>query len=92
MRTSHKLLLRICHDPRYHFPDVTICYVDRGAPGDLSCVRGEQIIHLDSYYMEMASPGGTTAIPYHRIRRILYREEILWERHHGQDTEKKTQG
>ncbi|MDD1677616.1 MAG: DUF504 domain-containing protein [Methanomicrobiales archaeon] len=79
MLTSHALLLRLFHDPQYRFGEVTVCYVDRGAPGDRTCVRGEQIAHLDSYYMEISSPYGPTAIPYHRIRKILYEEGILWE-------------
>jgi uncharacterized protein (UPF0248 family) len=79
MRTSHALLLRLYHDPRYRFAEVTVCYVDRGAPGDRTCIRGERIAHLDSYYMEISSPHGPTAIPYHRIRKILYRDQILWE-------------
>jgi uncharacterized protein (UPF0248 family) len=79
MRTSHLLLLRLFHDPRYRFTDVSVCYVDRGAPGDRTCVQGEQIAHLDSYYMEISSPQGLTAIPYHRIRKIQYRDQILWE-------------
>jgi uncharacterized protein (UPF0248 family) len=79
MRTSHTLLLRLYHDPSFRFPDVTVCYVDRGAPGDRSCVMGERIVHLNAYYFEITSPYGRTAIPYHRIRKILYQNEILWE-------------
>jgi uncharacterized protein (UPF0248 family) len=79
MRTSHTLLLRLYHDPQFRFADVTVCYVDRGAPADRTCVQGEKIIHLDSYYMEISSPQGLSAIPYHRIRKILYQDQILWE-------------
>ncbi|HQC13338.1 MAG TPA: hypothetical protein PKY15_08280, partial [Methanoregulaceae archaeon] len=43
MRKSHELLLRYFHDPEFSFDDVTVCYVDRGAPGNESCVSGEQI-------------------------------------------------
>jgi uncharacterized protein (UPF0248 family) len=79
MRRSHELLLRLFHDPQFRIDDATICYVDRGAPEDRTCVRGDQIARLDSYYMEISSPHGLTAIPYHRIRKILYRDQILWE-------------
>jgi Protein of unknown function (DUF504). len=79
MRTSHTLLLRLYHDPRYHFTEVTVCYHDRGAPGDQTCVEGERIVHLDAQFMEIASAHGLTSIPYHRIRRITYRDQILWE-------------
>ena len=80
MRKSHELLLRYFHDPAFSFSEVDVCYIDRGAPGDTTCVKGERIPHLDAYYMEIASPFGTTAIPYHRILRILYRGVVVWER------------
>ncbi len=79
MRTSHALLLRLYHDPQYEFSEVTICYLDRGAPADRTCVTGGKIVHLDAYYMEITSRFGRTAIPYHRIRTIGYRDSILWE-------------
>jgi uncharacterized protein (UPF0248 family) len=79
MRTSHALLLRFYHDPQFRFTDVTVCYVDRGAPSDRTCVTGDRIQHLDSYYMEISSPHGLTAIPYHRIRMIRYQDRILWK-------------
>jgi uncharacterized protein len=78
MRTSHALLLKYFHDPRFNFHEIMVCYVDRGAPGDASCVTGEQIVHLNAYYFEIASPYGATAIPYHRISRIMYRGESVW--------------
>ncbi len=79
MRTSHRLLLRLYHDPRFRFEEVTICYVDRGAPHDRTCVTGDRILHLDSFYMEISSPVGGTAIPYHRIRQIRYQDQVLWD-------------
>ena len=80
MRTSHTLLLKYFYDPRYSFAHVEVCYIDRGAPNDRSCVSGEHIVHLDAYYFERESPFGTTAIPYHRITRILYDGEPVWTR------------
>ncbi len=80
MRTSHTLLLKYFHDPRFSFARVEVCYIDRGAQNDRSCVTGEQIVKLDAYYFERESPYGTTAIPYHRITRILYDGEPVWTR------------
>lgn len=79
MRTTHALLLKYYHDPRYHFADITVCYRDRGAPGDQTCVGGEQIVRLDAQYMEVLSETGTTAIPYHRIIQIRYNAQIIWD-------------
>ena len=80
MRTSHALLLKFFHDPRYSFDKVKVWYIDRGAQNDLSCVDGCAIAHLDAYYFERKSEYGTTSIPYHRITRILYDGEEQWTR------------
>ena len=80
MRKSRELLLRLYHDPRCRFSDVVVCYIDRGAPGDESCVEGDKILGLDSQYMEIESPGGVSPIPYHRIMKLLYEGSPVWER------------
>ncbi|MEI6292756.1 MAG: RNA repair domain-containing protein [Methanomicrobiales archaeon] len=80
MRTSHTLLLKYFHDQRYSFDLVEVCYIDRGAQNDRSCVTGGQIVKLDAYYFERESPFGTTPIPYHRITRIMYDGEPVWPR------------
>jgi uncharacterized protein (UPF0248 family) len=84
MRTSHRLLLRLYHDPAYDFRRVTVWYVSRGAPGDRATVEGEQILHLDRDYLETATEGRITAIPYHRILRILYDGRVVWDRDIGE--------
>lgn len=80
MLTSHELLLKYYHDRRFNFPAVSVWYVDRGAPGDESCVSGDRIVRLDPYYLEVVSPRGLTEIPYHRILRILYEGRLTWDR------------
>jgi len=80
MLTSHELLLKYYHDRRFDFPAITVCYVDRGAPGDESCVSGDRINRLGPYCFEIASPPAGTEIPYHRILRILYEGELMWDR------------
>jgi uncharacterized protein (UPF0248 family) len=79
MRTSHAILLRLLHDPQYDFCKASVEYVNRGAPGDRSTVQGEHIQKLEQGGMEIESTRGTTFIPYHRIRRISYDDEIMWE-------------
>jgi uncharacterized protein len=73
--TSHELLLHYWHDPRYSFYEVVVCYVDRGAPGDRSCVSGREIRLLESYYFEIGAGESAKYIPYHRIRKITYSGE-----------------
>ncbi len=80
MLTSHALLLKFWHDPRYVFSEVRVEYVDRGAPGDRSIVSGRDIRVLDAYYFEIAADQGAKYIPYHRIRKLMYKGAILWER------------
>jgi uncharacterized protein (UPF0248 family) len=79
MRTSHALLLRFRHDPQFDFNLVSVEYLNRGAPGDRSGISGEEILKLEPGWMEVASPAGTVCIPYHRIRRILYEGNTMWE-------------
>ena len=78
MRTSHRLLLRLYHDPGYDFSRVEVEYVDRGARGDRSRVQGERVVALDAQYLEVDSGTHVACIPYHRIRRILYDGKTLW--------------
>ncbi len=80
MRKSRELLLRFYHDPRFRFSEVTICYIDRGIPGDESCVEGGRIRELTSQYMEIESTAGISPIPYHRITKVLYKGKPVWER------------
>ena len=79
MRTSHRLLLQLVHDPRYDIREARITYADRGAPGDHTTIGGDRILRLDPLYIVISSPQGETCIPYHRIRRISYDGTVLWE-------------
>ena len=80
MRTSHVLLLRLFHDPKFEFGKVSVEYVDRGPPGDRSRVQGDRIIHLEQGFMEIESEMKTKFIPMHRIRLISYDGETMWEK------------
>ena len=56
--------------------DATIWYIHRGAPGDYLKISGRQIRSLGRGFFEMED----ASIPYHRILRIDYREETLFEK------------
>jgi uncharacterized protein (UPF0248 family) len=88
MRTSHARLLRLYHDPQYDFGKVSVDYINRGALGDRSSISGSRILSLESGGMEIESAIGTTFIPYHRILRIQYEGNPVWER--GQKKEKES--
>lgn len=80
MRTSHALLLRLRHDPHFDFSKAEVEFVDRGAPGDRSKVRGDKIILLEPGWMEIEWKMKTKFIPFHRIRRIAYEGTIMWQK------------
>ena len=80
MLTSHTILLKFRHDPRYNFTGVRVWYVDRGTPGNLSQVPGDEILALEACYFGIGAGGEEKRIPYHRIRRISFAGETVWER------------
>jgi len=56
--------------------EARIWYVHRGAPGDLMCVTGSRILALGKGFFETEE----ATIPYHRIVRIEYRGEVIFEK------------
>jgi uncharacterized protein (UPF0248 family) len=79
MRKSREILLKYRYDTRYLFTDLEVCYVDRGAPGNVTCIGGDRIEELGPYGLELFSPHGTTTIPYHRVVKISYLGHLVWE-------------
>lgn len=56
--------------------DATIWYVHRGAPGDLMSIKGGDVLDLGKFFFETKE----AMIPYHRIVRIEYRGEVVFEK------------
>ncbi len=54
----------------------TIWYIHRGAPGDFRRIEGASIESLDRFYFETEG----SKIPYHRVLRIDYKGETLFEK------------
>jgi uncharacterized protein (UPF0248 family) len=84
VRTSHKILLRLFHDPACDFGHVSVTYINRGAPNDRSVVEGPDIVLLDRDYLEAVSGEGIRPVPYHRITEIRYRGRVIWDREGGE--------
>jgi hypothetical protein len=80
MMRSREVLLQLLHDPRYNIGDAQVWFIDRGAPGDTSRISGGEIVSAESFYFQVATPAGVKEIPYHRILRIAYCGETLWDR------------
>ena len=55
---------------------VEIWYLHRGAPNDTRIIRGTEVSGLGRHYLELEN----ASIPYHRILKIVYRKEVLYER------------
>jgi uncharacterized protein (UPF0248 family) len=56
--------------------DAVIWYLHRGAPGDMIAARGSEIQSLERGFFET----GEAVIPYHRILRIEYRGEVIFDK------------
>lgn len=52
-----------------------ISYVDRGSPGDTKTISGSEVTGLGRSFFRV----GGTQIPYHRIKKIVYRGAILYD-------------
>lgn len=55
---------------------VEIWYRHRGAPGDMRMLDGSEILSIGRSFLETA----TASIPYHRILKITYRGELVFDR------------
>ena len=53
-----------------------IWYVHRGAPDDTKIIMGSAIMELGSSFFRSEE----ATIPYHRIFKIVYENEVLFER------------
>lgn len=78
---SLQLIQQFWWDDRYDLEKVTVFYVDRGAPNDVSKVNGLDLIEPESkFYFGIRCLDQTKCVPYHRIYRIEYDGKCLFER------------
>jgi uncharacterized protein (UPF0248 family) len=54
----------------------SVHYVHRGAPDDEKVISGSEIIDLETSFFSTAE----AMVPYHRIFRVEYENEVLFER------------
>jgi uncharacterized protein (UPF0248 family) len=55
---------------------VTVWYVHRGAPHNMKMISGDEIVVIGRSFLETAD----TSIPYHRIIKVLYGNEVMFDR------------
>ncbi|MFW6121340.1 MAG: DUF504 domain-containing protein [Petrotogales bacterium] len=53
-----------------------IWYIHRGAPNDTKIISGQDIVNIGKSFFDTA----TASIPYHRVFKIIYEGEIVFER------------
>jgi len=58
------------------FEDATIWYIHRGAPGDIRTIYGRDVKNLGPGFFETSD----STIPYHRILRIEYMGEVVFDK------------
>jgi uncharacterized protein (UPF0248 family) len=58
------------------FNNVEIWYIHRGAVNNTKKIVGQEIITIGRSFLETT----TATIPYHRITKIFYKNEIVFDR------------
>jgi len=61
---------------KYDLKDAEIWYIHRGVPNDTMIISGKEILKLERSFMETTN----AMIPYHRIFKIIYKEEVIFKR------------
>jgi len=63
--------------------DLTKCrvdYIHRGAPGDVKMIEGREIKNIERGFLVLEGVVEDVYIPYHRIIRIEYEGQIIFEK------------
>jgi len=92
MRTVRTILNELKWRSDRDFSRVVVEYIHRGAPGDLASTTGAGILELAPWMMVVGRSAGhasgraafpepgKAAIPYHRIVRVLYDGQVVFDR------------
>ena len=73
-----EILNKVKWDERMDFDQLEVVYLHRGAPDDLKRISGREIVHIGTSFLSLKEEGAE--IPHHRIIKILYEGEVLFER------------
>jgi uncharacterized protein (UPF0248 family) len=76
MTNPRDILNNIKWNSKYNFDFVEIFYIHRGAPNDTKIISGKEIIALEKSFLQTIY----ASIPYHRIFKILYKNEVIFSR------------
>lgn len=64
----------------YDISKCTIYYISRGSPNDIAVIEGDQIKEIDKGFLILEGMPYETYIPYHRIIRIEYENQAVFEK------------
>ena len=71
-----EILNKVKWDERMDFDQLEVVYLHRGAPDDLKRISGREIVNIGKSFLSLKE----AEIPHHRIIKILYEGEVLFER------------
>lgn len=71
-----KILNELKWRQEFDLDKVEIWYVHRGALNDTRIISGKEVLQLERSFMQTV----TAMIPYHRIFKIVYENEVIFER------------
>lgn len=76
-----EVLNKLKWHPDFEFEEYTVVFVHRGAPENERSVSCEEIVRLEHSDFILEGLDGETHIPYHRILRILGKDDnIIWKK------------
>lgn len=61
---------------KYIFKDTLIYFIHRGAPNNTKIISGSEVVSIDKTFIKTVD----AMIPHHRIFKIRYHQEILFDR------------
>lgn len=65
---------------RFDLRRCRVYYIHRGAPGDIKIVEGSAIKNIDRSFLVLEGVVEDVCIPYHRIARIEFDDNVIFER------------
>jgi uncharacterized protein (UPF0248 family) len=76
MTNPRDILNKIKWKQDYDIKSAEIWYIHRGAPNNTKIISGNEILKLEKSFMQTK----TSSIPYHRIFKIIYKGDLIFER------------
>ncbi len=76
----------ILNEIKWRFESLNKCkvhYIHRGVPGDVKTVKGSEIKNIERGFLVLQGTVEDVYIPYHRIIRIEFNDQTIFERKTG---------